>query len=118
MPFTSFREFNKDAGGNVWFAFDQSRPLAFFAGIWTNLVSVRKLKEGMTINDLFGFLTTEQTMLSAQFIRRRCRSFLRKRKKLRLGWRHLAEEASMLQRALEVGALKIVARGERKDEAT
>ena len=59
MPYTSFSEFNKDAGGNVWFAFDQSRPLAFFAGIWTNWMSVRKVKEGMTTNDLFGFLTTE-----------------------------------------------------------
>jgi putative SOS response-associated peptidase YedK len=29
VPFTSFSEFNKVAGGNVWFAFDQTRPLAF-----------------------------------------------------------------------------------------
>lgn len=59
-PFNSFSEFNKDHGGNVWFAFAESRPLAFFAGIcvpqWT---SVRKVKEGETTNDLFGFLTTE-----------------------------------------------------------
>ena len=30
----------------VWFAFDESRPLAFFAGIWASWTSVRKLKEG------------------------------------------------------------------------
>ena len=30
-----------------------------FAGIWTNWTSVRKVKEGETTNDLFGFLTTE-----------------------------------------------------------
>ena len=59
VPFNSFSEFNKDAGGNVWFAFDQSRSLGFFAGIWANWMSVRKVKEGMTTNDLFGFLTTE-----------------------------------------------------------
>ena len=59
VPFTSFSEFNKDAGGYVWFGFDESRPLAFFAGIWTNWTSVRKVKEGETTNDLFGFLTTE-----------------------------------------------------------
>ena len=26
VPFTSFSEFNKNFGGNVWFAFDESRP--------------------------------------------------------------------------------------------
>ena len=31
----------------------------FFAGIWTNWTSVRKVKEGETTNDLFAFLTTE-----------------------------------------------------------
>ena len=32
VPFTSFGEFNKAAGGDIWFAFDETRPLAFFAG--------------------------------------------------------------------------------------
>ena len=59
VPFTSFSEFNKLAGGDVWFALDESRPLAFFAGIWTNWKSVRKVREGETTNDLYGFLTTE-----------------------------------------------------------
>ena len=59
VPFTSFSEFNKAEGGDVWFALDESRPLAVFAGIWTNWTSVRKVKEGETTNDLFGFLTTE-----------------------------------------------------------
>jgi hypothetical protein len=44
----------------VWFAFNESRPLAFFAGIWTpQWKSVRKVKEGETTNDLYAFLTTE-----------------------------------------------------------
>ena len=59
MPFTSFSAFNKRHGGEVWFAFDEVRPLAFFAGIWTTWTSVRKVREGETTNDLFGFLTTE-----------------------------------------------------------
>jgi putative SOS response-associated peptidase YedK len=60
VPFTSFSEFNKQAGGNIWFAFDESRPLAFFAGIHVpNWTSVRKVKEGGTTNDLYGFLTTD-----------------------------------------------------------
>jgi putative SOS response-associated peptidase YedK len=28
----------------VWLAFDESRPLAFFAGLWTCWSSVRKVK--------------------------------------------------------------------------
>jgi putative SOS response-associated peptidase YedK len=35
VRFTSFSEFNKERGGDVWFAFDESRPLAVFAGLWT-----------------------------------------------------------------------------------
>ena len=55
----SFSEFNKSEGGDIWFALDESRPLACFAGIWTNWTSVRKVKEGETNNDIFAFLTTE-----------------------------------------------------------
>jgi putative SOS response-associated peptidase YedK len=53
VPLTSFNEFNKAEGGDIWFAFEESRPLAFFAGIWTRWKSVRKVKEGETENDLF-----------------------------------------------------------------
>ena len=46
VPFTSFSEFNAAAGGDIWFAFDEDRPLACFAGIWTDWTCVRKVKEG------------------------------------------------------------------------
>lgn len=59
MPFTSFSESKKAAGDDIWFAFDETRPLACFAGIWVNWTSVRKIKEGETTNDLYGFLTTQ-----------------------------------------------------------
>ena len=36
VPFNSFSEFNKAEGGDIWFALDETRPLACFAGIWTN----------------------------------------------------------------------------------
>jgi putative SOS response-associated peptidase YedK len=72
VPFTSFSAFNKAAGGDIWFALDESRPLACFAGIWTNWTSVRKVKEGETTNDLFGFLTTGRMMRSGRFTRRLC----------------------------------------------
>src|SRR6187401_3080622 len=66
VPFTSFAEpdpASKPEGGptpNAWFAIDESCPLAFFAGCWVSQwESVRKLKEGLTKNDLFAFLTTD-----------------------------------------------------------
>jgi putative SOS response-associated peptidase YedK len=62
VPFTSFSENEHLPDGTkppVWFAFDETRPLAFFAGVWTRWTSVRKVKEGETTNDVFGFLTTE-----------------------------------------------------------
>ena len=49
VPFTSFAENETLPDGSrppVWFAFDESRPLAFFAGIWATWTSVRKVKEG------------------------------------------------------------------------
>ena len=68
VPFTNFAENEMLPDGSrppVWFALDESRPLAFFAGIWTRWTSVRKVKEGETTNDLFAFLTTEPASLSS-----------------------------------------------------
>ena len=47
------------SGGVINFPGKGYRPLAFFAGIWTRWTSVRKVIEGETTNNLFGFLTTE-----------------------------------------------------------
>src|SRR5690606_30137543 len=66
VPFTSFSEFDNSVGpdgkkrGDTWFAFDESRPLAFFAGIWVqDWTCVRTIKTGLETCDLFGFLTCE-----------------------------------------------------------
>ena len=63
VPFTSFAEPETLRDGkkqNAWFALDESRPLAFFAGVWVpQWKSVRKVKEGETVNDLYAFLTCE-----------------------------------------------------------
>jgi putative SOS response-associated peptidase YedK len=78
VPFTSFAENEVLPDGSrppVWFAFDDSRPLAFFAGIWTRWTSVRKIREGETTNDLFGFLTTEPNAIVGAFMRKPCPSF-------------------------------------------
>jgi len=62
VPWTAFSEIARNADGSfepVWFAADASRPLCFFAGLWTRWSGVRKLKEGAVTIDVFGFLTTD-----------------------------------------------------------
>jgi putative SOS response-associated peptidase YedK len=66
VPFTCFAEPDPSrrlADGrvpNTWFALNDSKPLAFFAGIWAaQWQGVRKIKEGLILVDLFAFLTTE-----------------------------------------------------------
>lgn len=49
VPFTSFSENEALRDGThptVWSALDETRPLEFFAGIWTRWTSVRKVEEG------------------------------------------------------------------------
>lgn len=51
--------------GNAWFAFPEDRP-AFFAGIWVpQWKSLRKLKDGETMDDLYAFLTCEPNAVVA-----------------------------------------------------
>ena len=63
---TSFCAFSREAGGNIWFALDEDRPLAFLAGIWASWTSVRKVREGEVTADLYRSLT--MTPRSARFI--------------------------------------------------
>ena len=59
VPMNAFAEPNTLQGGTAWFTVADGRP-AFFAGLqvpgWT---STRKVKDGETVDDLFGFLTTD-----------------------------------------------------------
>jgi putative SOS response-associated peptidase YedK len=74
VPFTSFSEYETGPDGKkipVWFALGEDRPLACFAGIWTNWTSVRKTKEGEVTADLYAFLTRPMRRLRRS-IRRRC----------------------------------------------
>lgn len=62
VPFTSFAETAVRPDGSrdqVWFTLDPDRPLGFFAGLWVQWTSTRKLKEGEVTADLYGFLTCE-----------------------------------------------------------
>jgi len=116
VPFTSFSEFSKSAGGAVWFAFDVQRPLAFFAGIWTNWTSVRKVKEGETTNDLFGFLTTEPNGEVAKVHPKAMPVILTKQEEIEQWMTAPAPEALRLQRPLPDHSLSIVAVGTPEDQ--
>jgi putative SOS response-associated peptidase YedK len=115
VPFTSFSEFNKAAGGDIWFALDEARPLAAFAGIWTNWTSVRKVKEGETTNDLFGFLTTEPNKEVAAIHPNAMLVILRTAEEIDRWMTAPAADVPSFQKPLSDGSLKIVAKGTKED---
>jgi putative SOS response-associated peptidase YedK len=117
VPFNSFSEFNKAEGGDIWFALDETRPLACFAGIWTNWTSVRKVKEGETTNHLYAFLTTEANAEVFAIHPKAMPVILTTPDEFETWMTAPAEEALKLQRPLPDGALKIVARGVKEDPA-
>ena len=120
VPFTSFSENEHLPDGTkppVWFALDETRPLACFAGIWTRWTSVRKVKEGETTNDVFGFLTTEPNREVGAIHPQAMPVILRSREEIDLWMTAPATEALKLQLPLPDGALVVVGRGEKQDTA-
>ncbi len=118
VPFTSFSENESLPDGAhppVWFALDGSRPLAFFAGIWTRWTSVRKVKEGETTNDIFAFLTTEPNAIVAPVHAKAMPVILMGAAEIERWMTAPPVEALKLQTPLPDGALRIVARGSRHD---
>jgi putative SOS response-associated peptidase YedK len=120
VPFTSFSEnevLPSGARPPVWFARNESRPLMFFAGIWTNWTSVRKVRTGEETIDVFGFLTTEPNAEVEPIHPKAMPVILTTPEEIETWMTAPTPEALKLQRALPDGSLRIVARGEKKDGA-
>ncbi len=118
VPFTSFAENEHLPDGTkppVWFAFDETRPLACFAGIWTRWTSVRKVKEGETTNDVFGFLTTRPNQAVSAIHPKAMPVVLRTREEIDLWMTAPNSHALTLQKPLPDAALLIIARGGKAD---
>jgi putative SOS response-associated peptidase YedK len=118
IPFTSFSEYETGPDGKkipVWFALGEDRPLACFAGIWTNWTSVRKTKEGEVTADLFAFLTTEANAEVAPIHPKAMPVILTTEEEVEVWLNAPVPTALELQRPLTDGKLKLVARGARQD---
>ncbi|NPD66629.1 SOS response-associated peptidase (plasmid) [Lichenicola cladoniae] len=118
VPFTSFSEHEQLPDGSkppIWFALNEGRPLACFAGIWTRWTSVRKLKEGEVTVDAFGFLTTEPVEPVKTYHPKAMPVILTEAEEIERWMTAPTPEAMTLQRPLRDGALVVVARGAKRD---
>ncbi|MEH6719146.1 MAG: SOS response-associated peptidase family protein [Aurantimonas endophytica] len=116
VPFTSFAVFETTAENKkvpVWFARAKSRPLAFFAGIWTNWTSVRRAKEGEVTADLYAILTCEPKTVTAQIYPKTMPVILTDMEQVDVWMRADWSEASALHRPPLIETLQPVSRLDR-----
>jgi putative SOS response-associated peptidase YedK len=119
VPFTSFCEYanTKPKKTPTWFAINENRPLAVFAGIWTTWHGTRgtKSKPVEGEHQLFGFLTTEPNDVVDAVHPKAMPVILTTKAEIERWMTAPADDALKLQRPLPDGKLKILATGERKD---
>ena len=122
VPLTSFSEPDQVGGSlkPVWFALSEERPLAFFAGVhvreWT---CVRKIKTGLEVCDLYGFLTCDANAEVAKVHSKAMPVILTRPEEWEL-WLSGApwDEVKHLQGPLPDGSLEVVATGSKQDGLT
>ena len=116
VPFTSFSEFDWNSKQDVWFAFGEDRPTAFFAGIWApQWISVRKIKTGEETIDLYAFLTTDPNAEVGAVHPKAMPVILTTPEECEAWMTAPWEQAKALQRPLPDGSLEIVSRGAKQD---
>src|SRR5476651_637822 len=119
VPWTSFCEYaaTKPKKTPTWFAFDDTRPLAVFAGVWTTWHGTRGTKANPIEGEhqLFGFLTTDANDVVGAIHPKAMPVILTTPTEIEQWMTAPAEDALKLQRPLPDGALTVVAKGERKD---
>jgi putative SOS response-associated peptidase YedK len=119
VPFTSFCEYadTKPRKTSTWFALDEDRPLAFFAGIWTTWHGKRGTKANPVEGEhqLFGFLTTNANAEVAAVHPKAMPVILTSVEAVEEWLTLPVKEALALQKPLADDALRIVATGEKED---
>jgi putative SOS response-associated peptidase YedK len=121
VPFTSFCEYadTKPRKTPTWFALDDDRSLAFFAGIWTTWHGKRGTKANPLEGEhqLFVFLTTDANAEVGAIHPKAMPVIFTESAQIEKWLTTPLPEALGLQRPLPDGALKIVATGAKEDGA-
>jgi putative SOS response-associated peptidase YedK len=119
VPWTSFCEYadTKPKKTPMWFAFEDTMPLAVFAGVWCSWTGTRGTKANPVEGEhtLFGFLTCDAIDVAVH--PKAMPVIFTNEAEIEQWMTTPAEEALKLQRPLPDGMLSVVASGERKDEA-
>jgi putative SOS response-associated peptidase YedK len=116
VPATSFCEWT-DARPKVthWFALGDDRPLFAFAGIWRPWRGIRQGEDAEHL--LFSFLTCEANEVVRPIHAKAMPAMLTTAEECDTWLNAPVEEALALQRSIPAERLKIVATGDRKDDA-